>query len=125
VARIAGWLASQGGSHPLYYELRYEDLVATPDDAMRKLLSFLGEPYETTAAQFDGQAEDFERVLKATGKKSATLSRLAEPLMTGRVGVWRDVVPAEKWQAIYASLKRAGAGTLVDELCLDNGPPRD
>lgn len=110
------WLAGQGGAHPAYYELRYEQLVRSPESETRKILDFLGEPFEGAVAEFLGQAEDFDRVRKATGKESPTLQRLAEPITTARVGVWKDVVAPERWEAVEAEFARDGSGALVDEL---------
>jgi hypothetical protein len=119
VTAARSWLAGQGGTHPAYYELRYERLVRFPETETRKILDFLGEPFEEGVAEFLGQSEDFDRVRKATGKESPTLQRLAEPITTSRVGVWRDVVPPEQWRAVEAELRRDGSGGLVDELIAD------
>jgi hypothetical protein len=110
------WLASHGGEHDRYYELRYEDLVIHPREEIRRLLEFLGEGFDARASEFPGQPEDFHRVYGATGKKSPTLARLSEPLTRSRIGVWRDVVPTEKWSAIYRELSRRGAARIADEL---------
>ena len=110
------WLSQQGGKHPGYHELRYELLVMKPVEEIAKVLSFLAEPWEPQAAEFDGQPRDFDRVREATGKESATLRRLAGPLTTARVGVWERLVPAEKWHIVRRELARRGHGRLVDEL---------
>ena len=81
VAAARSWL-------PAYYELRYERLVWSPEEEVRKVLAFLGEPFEAQVAAFSGRPEDFDRVHKATGKESPTLRRLAEPITTAGVGVW-------------------------------------
>ena len=116
VAAARRWLAAQGGEHPAYYELRYERLVEDPRGETRKVLEFLDEPFEAKVADFPGQAEDFDRVRKATGKESPTLQRLAQPITTTRIGVWKNVVAPEKWEAVYAALAGAGNRELVDEL---------
>ena len=119
VAAARNWLAEQGGAHPAYYELRYERLVRAPEAETRKILAFLGEPFEDGVAEFLGQSEDFDRVRRATGKESPTLQRLSEPITTSRVGVWKDVVPPEQWRTVEAELRRDGNGSLVDELTSD------
>ena len=90
-----------------------------PEAETRKILAFLGEPFEDGVAEFLGQSEDFDRVRRATGKESPTLQRLSEPITTARVGVWKDVVPPEQWRAVEAELRRDGNGGLVDELMSD------
>jgi hypothetical protein len=119
VVAARNWLAEHGGTHPAYYELRYERLVRAPEEETRKILEFLGEPFEDGVAEFLGQAEDFDRVRRATGKESPTLQRLSEPITTSRVGVWKDVVPPEQWLAVETELRRDGGGTLVEELMED------
>ena len=52
VAAARDWLAGQGGTHPAYYELRYERLVRFPETETRKILDFLGEPFEAGVAEF-------------------------------------------------------------------------
>jgi hypothetical protein len=116
VGGARSWLAGQGGAHPAYYELRYERLVQSPEAETRKILDFLGEPFEDGVAEFLGQSEDFDRVRKATGKESPTLQRLSEPITTARVGVWKDVVAPERWSAVEAELVRDGSGELVEEI---------
>lgn len=115
------WLDNQGGAHPAYYELRYERLVLSPQEEVRKVLGFLGEPFEAQVATFSGQAEDFNLVRKATGKESPTLKRLAGPLTAARIGVWHSVVPPELWSAVAAELKREVGGDLVKQLLDETG----
>ena len=110
------WLAGQGGKHSAYHELRYERLVMAPAREIAQVLDFLDEPWEPKVAAFDGQPGDFDRVREATGKESPTLRRLANPLTTSRVGVWQQVVPAERWNAVRSELARRGERDLVDEL---------
>ena len=53
---------------------------------------------------------------EATGKESPTLQRLAQPITTTRIGVWRTVVAPEQWRAIHAELDRGGNADLVEQL---------
>jgi hypothetical protein len=115
VVAARSWLADQGGASPIYYELRYEHLVHSPVTEMSKLLTFLGEPFEAEVASFAGEPRDFDRVRNATGKESPTLKRLAEPLTTARIGVWRKVVTPAQWAAARAELREVG-GELVEQL---------
>jgi len=108
------WLLAAGGSHPAYYEIRYERLVLEPEQALQQVLDFLQEPWEPQLACFNGAPEDFERVLRATGKESRTLRRLASPLTRSRVGVWRSVLEPERWDRVRAELERRGYGNVLD-----------
>ena len=93
-----------------YHELRYERFVTKPVEKIARVLAFLTEPWEPPVAKFDGQPDDFDRVRQTTGKESPTLRRLATPLTTARVGVWKRVVPAETWKAVRLELVRRGEG---------------
>lgn len=42
-----------------YHELRYEDLVADPDGHARRLLEFLGEPWDDAVLDYDKAQHDF------------------------------------------------------------------
>ncbi len=91
-----------------------------PKEEMAGVLRFLAEPWEAQVAEFDGQQDDFDRVRQATGIESRTLRRLADPLTTARVGVWKRVVPAEKWSSVRRELAQRGEGKLVDELTFES-----
>lgn len=70
-----------------YLELRYEDLLAQPEDAMRKLCAFLGE--EFSAELFDVRpAED-------PGKTPL----VHKPLKADNAGKWRSKMTASQVQA--------------------------
>lgn len=116
VGAARNWLASVGGAHPQYHELRYERLVLAPEVEMEQVLDFLDERWEPEVGDFPGQAEDFERVRQATGKESSTLRRLAQPLTTARVGVWESIVPAAEWAAVRRELDRREVGHIAEEL---------
>ena len=46
---VAGGLRFRG--HPGYHEVRYEDLVAQPEEALRELLTWAGEPWDDAVLQ--------------------------------------------------------------------------
>jgi hypothetical protein len=88
-------------------EIRYESLVTDPAATMGRVLEFLDEPWEATAGEHRGETKDYLRVLKATGKASSTLARLAEPMSVSRIGIWqdtlteKDLVGAEHYVAVH------------------------
>jgi hypothetical protein len=114
------WLAAAGGERSAYYELRYERLVLSPAEEMRGLLGFLGEPWESQVASFTGQPDDFKRVLAATGKENRTLQRVAEPLSTRRIGVWRSSFGAKQWAPIQLEIEQRGYGRLLATLIAES-----
>lgn len=78
-----------------YLAVRYEQLVADAEMVIRCVLAFLDEPWDPAAAQFSGRDDEYNIVLQSTGKASTTLARMREPISDSRVGLWRDVPPAE------------------------------
>jgi hypothetical protein len=99
-----------------YIAIRYEDLIRAPDAAMRGVMAFLREPWEPAVASFSGKAEDFDKVLEATGKASTTLERLKEPLTGARVGIWPEVLSPAQLDAIQQAVAARGFADLYDRL---------
>ncbi|CAN0591197.1 unnamed protein product, partial [Laminaria digitata] len=59
-------------------------------------------------ATSEGQQDEFDLVLRTTGKHSTTLESLSRPLFNDRVGVWqRDLDPAVA-QNLQRELEKAG-----------------
>ncbi|HJM49620.1 MAG TPA: sulfotransferase [Alphaproteobacteria bacterium] len=114
------WCAFLGAAAALtgsdLLELRYEDLVADPKATMAWVLEHLDEPWQPEVARFAGQAEDYERVLAATGKASTTLERLGEPLSERRVGIWRGLIAADELAGLRAAAATHGLGGLYDRI---------
>ncbi|MBT5861250.1 MAG: sulfotransferase [Alphaproteobacteria bacterium] len=73
-------------------EIRYESLATDSAATMAQILDFLDEPWEAAAGEHRGETKDYLRVLKATGKASSTLARLAEPMSVSRIGIWQDTL---------------------------------
>jgi hypothetical protein len=99
-----------------YLAIRYEDLIAAPEQTMRRVIEFIGEPWEAAIAQFNGRQEDFDKVLEATGKASTTLERLKEPLTGDRVGIWPQVLSQAQVAAIQQAVAARGFADLYDRL---------
>ena len=93
-------------------ELRYEDLVSAPAETMSRVLDFIGEPWHPEVAQFEGKADDHDRVQALTGHSSSTLVALAEPLMQSRVGTWSDVISESDMVAARDAVAARGLGPL-------------
>lgn len=96
-----------------YFELRYEALVADPAATTRALFDFLGEEWSEDVASFAGKSDDYDKVLKFTGKDSTTLKRLSEPLTGGRIGIWRDVLEEGEIKALRAAIAERGLGGVL------------
>ncbi|WP_433467118.1 sulfotransferase family protein [Spirillospora sp. CA-128828] len=74
-----------------FHELRYEDLVAEPEDALMKLCAFIGEEYDPEMTR---AYEHARRTVPSTRKWHL---RTHEAVNTRRVGAWRDRL--EGWEA--------------------------
>jgi len=97
-----------------YLEIRYEAVITRPKEIMKRLLAFLGEPWEDEVAVFKGKKDDYHKVLDLTGKASTTLSRLGEPLTKTRVGIWRNVVSEDEIRQIHKIKKKKGLFNLME-----------
>jgi len=60
--------------------LRYEELVAAPEEALKPVFEWLGEPWEP-------ECLSFHRLTNAV--RTASVWQIREPLHTGRQGRWR------------------------------------
>ena len=120
------WVATVGRNERLLAELRpgaqsylaihYENLIATPEPVMRRVIAFLDEKWEPQVASFQGRQEDFDKVLQATGKASTTLERLKEPLTGERVGIWPQILSAAQLDAIEQAVAARGFAELYRRL---------
>jgi hypothetical protein len=96
-----------------YLELRYESLVTDPVTITKNLCTFLGEPWTEELAEFPGKPDDYKKVLSVTGKASTTLDRLSQPLTTGRVGIWRDILSDAQIHSIRRSIADRGLEAML------------
>ncbi len=93
-----------------FAEIRYEELVTRPEQVMRRVIEFAGEPWHSDVSRFNGKTDDFDIVLQHTGKASTTLDRLRHPLEQGRVGLWSQVLTPEELDYVYERVKGEGLG---------------
>jgi len=82
--------------------IRYEDLVTEPEVEFRRILAFLGLPFEPEVICGQGN------VLGIPPWEYSWKFRAGERITTERIGLWRDGIPAEK----AALLERWGARAL-------------
>lgn len=96
--------------------LRYEDLIARPEGTMRRVLAFLGEPWEPAVAHFAGRDDEYDKVLRVTGKVSTTLARMRKPITDERVGLWRRLLGERGANDLLSTADRLGSGPLMRRL---------
>ena len=102
---IQQWLALTGSGmkwrgDPRYLEVRYEDLVRDPEVTMRRVMAFVGEPFDEAwlAARLASQAgEGGAATGSAATQPPPGKPNAAGAISTGSIGRWRrDLTPAEK-----------------------------
>jgi hypothetical protein len=114
------WVATVGESERLlralnplprnYLTIRYEHLVGAPEATMRRVLDFLGEPWEELAGEVHVKGR------RANGKASATVNRLLTPITSERVGIWQKVLTERQVAAIKQSVSARGYGDLYERV---------
>jgi hypothetical protein len=73
-----------------YVEVRYEDLVTDTETTLRKLLDFLGEPWDDVLLEYDGQPHDVQpRYLAFSSSRRAAAGDPAAAVYRSRVGAYR------------------------------------
>ena len=93
----------------LYFELRYEDLVAEPEAACRRLCAFLSVPYDERMLRFhEGRTRQ---------KAGLSAKRAWLPVTTG-LRDWHS-----QMETGDVELFEAAAGTLLEELGYERGEP--
>ncbi|MBW1801109.1 MAG: sulfotransferase [Deltaproteobacteria bacterium] len=103
-------------SDQCFLEIRYEALVVQPEEAMKRVIAFVGEEWEEGIQNFQGQQGDYDRVLKYTGKASTTLERLKEPLRRKKIGIWKDNVTEDEMNTIYHEVEKRGLLNLMKRI---------
>lgn len=96
-----------GASTDQYSEIRYEALVLEPTQTTHAVCEFLGEPWSPKLAAYDGDDDDYRRVLDVTGKVSPTAQSLRKPIFTSSVGQWRGTLSETEVERIQRGLRRA------------------
>jgi len=107
LANCVRWMNGYVYSRPFFrapgphFTLRYEDLVANPEAELRRLCSFLGEPYDPAMLEHQHAAR-----LLQTPAESWKLGS-TQPLSAGGIDRWRSEVPPEEQDAAALFLKPA------------------
>ena len=115
--------AKQARSEGQFLEIRYERLVNNPETVMRGVIDFIGEPWHPAVGTFEGKADEFDIVLKATGKASTTLDRLRRPIGQDRVGLFPRFVTGTELERVHARVTAAGLGNVYDRIIAETSLP--
>ena len=100
-AVTAGRRAAQGSAslRGRYLEIRYEDLVTTPEPVIRRVLSHIGEPWAPEVLRFHEK------------KNPAVYANVHRPISDASVGKWKEGLTTEQ-----KSVVKDVAGDLLIEL---------
>ena len=100
-----------GRPDPDFATIDYSELILETESAMRRVLVYIGEPWDPRCATIDLDGTRAERSLvhQVTGRDNLTLQSLAKPIFTSSLGQWREILtPAEataierEFEGIYA-----------------------
>ncbi|UCD38051.1 MAG: sulfotransferase [Fidelibacterota bacterium] len=86
-----------------YTEIRYEDIVINPEETLKKLFTFLVEPWDPIVLKYHEQKRDL------AGESSA--SKVSLPLYSSALGRWQRDLKSKDKDAV-----KAAAGDLLIEL---------
>jgi protein-tyrosine sulfotransferase len=86
---VSKGLAYRG--HPNYFEVRYEDLVIDPEPILRKLLTFLGEPWDDAVLRFDEANRNQRDVTRFPQNPE-----VFRPLYTSSMARWKRDMTADE-----------------------------
>jgi hypothetical protein len=93
-----------------YTELRYEELVADPERELRRILDFLGEPWDPAVLAHDRAEHDVYGSYAGGTEARRAQDQVDDVVYRSRVGRGRDLDPALR------SLFKARAGGLARQL---------
>ncbi len=93
-------LWSKWRDHPNVLTIRYEDLVNTPDVTVRRVLSFVGEPYEETLWLRRQKIDDPQRGLTPWAREHYQSAR--RPITKSSLDAWHDQLGPRELRTIEA-----------------------
>lgn len=100
-----------GGRHPeRYLEVRYEDLIARPEEIQTRIAAFLGLPAPLAVASFHTSE------LAATLASGAPHSKIASPLDPGNIAKWRRTMCVAD-QALFEAVAGTTLSACGYEIC--------
>ncbi len=100
----AGLEGVVGRPDDFYLEINYNDLVLDTRRTIERVLNHIDEPWVDGLDSTSGDSGEFEKVLKITGKESATLSALKQPIFSSSIGQWEDILSQEESDRIEREL---------------------
>ncbi len=86
----AGRLAAESSRH--YVEVRYEDLVTSPEPTLRQLLFTIGEPFDASVLTHDRHAHELAN--------ESSRDQVRAPIHTRPIGAWRTRLTAEQQHVV-------------------------
>ena len=87
-----------GGDDPGFTAIDYSELIEDTESAMRRVLAYIGEAWDSRCAEIDLDSTRAERSLvhQVTGRDNLTLQSLAKPIFRSSLGQWREIITADE-----------------------------
>jgi hypothetical protein len=103
-----------GAAHPdRYIEVRYEMLIEQPEQELRRVCTFIGEPFSPAMLDYHKENQDLRQVAPAERSHHRNLAR---PIMAGNAEKWRVELSLHDKQIIEtvagSTLSAAGYGSV-------------
>lgn len=94
--------ARLGKPDPAFETIDYSELIGDTESAMRRVLSYIDEPWDPRCASINLDDTRAERSLvhQVTGRDNLTLQSLAKPIFTSSLGQWREILTQDEAAAI-------------------------
>ena len=84
-----------------YFELHYEDLVNSTETSLKKVCSFLEEPFDTAMANYQGDhSAEYKKILGVTGKASSTAASISKPIFNSSINQWENILDSSEVKRI-------------------------
>lgn len=83
-----------------YMPVIYEHLVDTPHKILQDVFEFIEEPYFEEIGNFTGDKNEYQKILKTTGKSSTTAISLSKPINKTSVGQYNEVLTLEETKTL-------------------------
>lgn len=100
--RLDGNLANIRGRETQLLEVNYAKLVREPVACLKTVCEFIDEAFEPQLAEYEGDEQDYQKVLDVTGTQSATAQSLAKPIFTSSLDQWKEILTPEEVERIGA-----------------------
>lgn len=94
--QVGRWMRADPARARAYHEVRYEELVQSPERALEPLFGFLGEPFDPVVLQFHRVARN------VSGTEEWSADAVRREIFTSSIGRWRHSLSPAEIEAVVA-----------------------